>query len=75
MEGWKRQFGDASSPSRTCTYLQEAVLKMLMGVWVVLQDWGLPAVKGLYGTIYRRRDPGWAWLGNPSTGASSSGTN
>lgn len=28
--------GGASSPSPTCTYLQEAVLKVLAGVWMVL---------------------------------------
>lgn len=43
--------GDASSLSSTCTYLQEAVLKVLAGVWMVLQGWGLAAVKGLYGVI------------------------
>lgn len=41
--------------SPTCTYLQGAVLKVLAGVQLVLQDWEPPSVKGLYGTIYGER--------------------
>lgn len=41
----------ASSPSPPYTYLQEAVLRVLVDIWPVLQDWRPPSIKGLYGTI------------------------
>lgn len=50
--------GVPAHPPPTCTYLQEAVLKVLAGVWMVLQGWGLPAVKGPYSAIYRGRGQG-----------------
>lgn len=33
------------------TYLQESVLKVLVGIQLVLQDWGPATAEGLYGTI------------------------
>lgn len=63
MEGGGRQCRDCQLTipySPTCTYLQGAVLKVLAGVQLVLQDWGPPSVKGLYSTIYGERDLGWA---------------
>lgn len=67
--------GAGSLPSPLYTYLQKAVLRVLADIWLVLQDWRPPTVKGLYGTIYGGRGPGWARLGNPSTRPRSSGTN